>query len=199
MRGSGVWHAEQAWLGHVATDVLIEVEDGRIFAVAENVQPPADAVKLEGFTFPGLANVHSHVFQESLRGRTETGGGDFWEWRRQMFDAAQGWDRYARLQGLQVIHDAEKAALHGIEKADRGPAWDEVRRNLFGLTESGGALVSWKAEHGEIGHKAEDAAFMAALGLVAGNLISQEQAKTLLRPLSEALPWLLPEENQPVA
>src|SRR6266487_5689262 len=93
MRGSGLWHAEQAWLGHVATDVLIEVENGRIFAVAEGVQPPADAVKLEGFTFPGLANVHSHVFQESLRGRTETGGGDFWEWRRQMFDAAQGWDR----------------------------------------------------------------------------------------------------------
>src|SRR3989440_4173585 len=111
--------------------------------------------------------------------------------------AAQGWDRYARLQGLQVIHDAEKAALHGIEKADRGPAWDEVRRNLFGLTESGGALVSWKAEHGEIGHKAEDAAFMAALGLVAGNSIGKEQANTLVRPLAEALPWLLPEENQP--
>ena len=113
--------------------------------------------------------------------------------------AAQGWDRHARLQGLQGIHEAEKAALHEIEKADRGPAWDEVRRNLFGLTESGQALVSWKAEHGEVGHKAEDAAFMAALGLVAGNLISPEQAKTLLRPLSEALPWLLPEENQPVA
>jgi len=113
--------------------------------------------------------------------------------------AAQGWDRHARLQGLQAIHDAEKAAIHAIEKADRGPAWDEVRRNLFGLTESGQALVSWKAEHGEVGHKAEDAAFMAALGLVAGNLISPEQAKTLLRPLSEALPWLLPEENQPVA
>src|SRR5256885_14999754 len=109
MRGSGVWHAEQAWLGHVATDVLIEVEDGRIFTVAENVQPPADAVKLEGFTFPGLANVHSHVFQESLRGRTETGGGDFWEWRRQMFDAAQGWDRpsyfdYARTVFREMLH-----------------------------------------------------------------------------------------------
>ena len=25
MKGSGLWHAEQAWLGHVATDVLIEV------------------------------------------------------------------------------------------------------------------------------------------------------------------------------
>lgn len=113
--------------------------------------------------------------------------------------AAQGWDRHARLHGLQEIHEAEKAALHAIEKADRGPAWDEVRRNLFGLTESGNSLVSWKAEHGEIGHKAEDAAFMAALGLVAGNLISKEQQSTLLRPLSEALPWLLPEENQPVA
>ena len=111
--------------------------------------------------------------------------------------AAQGWDRHARLHGLQAIHDAEKAAVHAIEQADRGPAWDEVRRNLFGLTESGGALVSWKAEHGEIGHKAEDAAFMAALGLVAGNLIGRHQANTLLRPMSEALPWLVPEENQP--
>ena len=112
--------------------------------------------------------------------------------------AATGWDRHARLSE-GAIHDAEKAALHAIEKADRGPAWDEVRRNLFGLTESGQALVSWRAEHGDVGHKAEQAAFMAALGLVAGNLIKGEQANTLVRPLAEALPWLLPEENQPVA
>jgi hypothetical protein len=113
--------------------------------------------------------------------------------------AAQGWDKHARLHELDEIHHAEKAALHAIEQAGRGEAWDEVRRNLFGLTESGGALVSWKAEHGEIGHKAEDAAFMAALGLVAGNLVGKAQQATLLRPMSEALPWLLPEENQPVA
>ena len=113
--------------------------------------------------------------------------------------AAQGWDKHTRLHGLDEIHKAERSALHAIEQAERGPAWDEVRRNLFGLTESGNSLVSWKAEHGEIGHKAEDAAFMAALGLVAGNLISKEQQATLLRPLSEALPWLVPEENQPVA
>jgi hypothetical protein len=113
--------------------------------------------------------------------------------------AAQGWDKHARLHGLEEIHKAEKAAVHAIEQSGRGEAWDEVRRNLFGLTESGGALVSWKAEHGEIGHKAEDAAFMAALGLVAGNLTSKEHQATLLRPMSEALPWLLPEENQPVA
>jgi len=113
--------------------------------------------------------------------------------------AAQGWDKHARLHGLDQMHKAEKASVHAIEQAGRGEAWDEIRRNLFGLTESGGALVSWKAEHGEIGHKAEDAAFMAALGLVAGNLISNEHQATLLRPMSEALPWLLPEENQPVA
>ncbi len=111
--------------------------------------------------------------------------------------AAEGWDRHVALHGEQALHDAEKAALAAIENADRGPAWDEVRRNLFGMTESGGALVSWKAEHGTLGHKAEDAAFMAALGLVAGNLIDKEQAATLMRPLAEALPWLLPEENQP--
>jgi hypothetical protein len=113
--------------------------------------------------------------------------------------AAQGWDRHAKLHGLQEVHEAEKAAIHAIEMADRGSAWDEVRRSLFGLTESGGALVSWKAEHGEVGHKAEDAAFMAALGLVAGDLISKKQQATLLRPMAEALPWLVPEENQPVA
>ncbi|HUZ86680.1 MAG TPA: hypothetical protein VNF26_06965 [Candidatus Baltobacterales bacterium] len=110
---------------------------------------------------------------------------------------AQGWDRHVGLRGQQAMHEAEKAAVQAIEKADRGPAWDEVRKNLFGLTESGAALVSWKAEHGDIGHKAENAAFMAALGLVAGNLISKAQAETLVRPLSESLPWLLPEGSQP--
>jgi hypothetical protein len=111
---------------------------------------------------------------------------------------ALGWDRHVGKHALQALRDAEKAALHAVEKADRGPAWDEVRRSLFGLTESGDALVSWKAEHGDVGHKAEDAAFAAALGLVASNLISKQQAATLMRPLAEALPWLLPDEP-PVA
>jgi len=106
---------------------------------------------------------------------------------------AQGWDHHVGSRGLQAFHDAEKAATHAIEQAGRGGAWDQVRKSLFGLTESGDALVSWKAEHGDIGHKAEQAAFGAALGLVAGNLISKQQAATLTRPLAEALPWLNPE------
>src|SRR3979411_622992 len=109
---------------------------------------------------------------------------------------ARGWDEHVGTKGLQAFHDAEKAATHAIEQADRGAAWDMVRSSLFGLTESGDALVSWKAEHGEIGHKAERAAFAAALGLVASNLIGKEQAATLLRPMAEALPWLLPEESK---
>jgi hypothetical protein len=106
---------------------------------------------------------------------------------------AKGWDEHVGTKRLQAFHDAEKAATHAIEQADRGAAWDLVRSSLFGLTESGDALVSWKAEHGEIGHKAERAAFAAALGLVAGNLISKEQAATLTQPLAEALPWLASE------
>src|ERR1700693_3749907 len=103
---------------------------------------------------------------------------------------ARGWDDHVGTKGLQAFHDAEKAATHAVEQADRGAAWDLVRSSLFGLTEAGNALGSWKAEHGDIGHKAEQAAFAAALGLVAGNLISKDQATTLMHPLAEALPWL---------
>ena len=85
MNGSGRWHAEQAWLGHRAENVLIEVDGGRIAAIEEGIPPPPDAVSLKGWTIPGLANVHSHAFQRLLRGEIESGGGDFWEWRAQMY------------------------------------------------------------------------------------------------------------------
>jgi hypothetical protein len=108
---------------------------------------------------------------------------------------AHGWDLHVGTKGLKEFEEAEKSALRAIEQADRGPAWDQVRGSLFGLTESGDALLSWKAEHGEIGHKAERAAFAAALGLVGSNLIGKEQAATLMRAMAEALPWLLPEQT----
>ncbi|HET7420491.1 MAG TPA: formimidoylglutamate deiminase [Candidatus Dormibacteraeota bacterium] len=85
MKGSGVWHAEQAWLGHRAENVLIEVQDGRITSVEEATPAPADAIALKGWTIPGLANVHSHAFQRLLRAEIESGGGDFWEWRARMY------------------------------------------------------------------------------------------------------------------
>ena len=101
MNGSGFWHAEQAWLGHPAQDVLIEVAAGRIKSVTEGVPAQAGATRLEGWTIPGLANVHSHAFQHMLRGTVESGAGDFWAWRREMYRRT-GWNRadyfnYSRL------------------------------------------------------------------------------------------------------
>ena len=60
------------------------------------------------------------------------------------------------------------------------------------MTEGRTALVSWQFEHGEVGHKAERAAFGAALGLFAQDRLSREDYVTLVRPMAEALPWLLP-------
>ena len=64
---------------------------------------------------------------------------------------------------------------------------------LFGLTEAPGALVSWKARHGQLGHKAETAAFGAALGLFAREHLTPDQYRSLVEPMAEALPWLLPD------
>jgi formiminoglutamate deiminase len=114
LNGSGLWHADQAWLGHAANNVLIEVEDGRIQAVMEEVPAPPAAVRLEGWTIPGLANVHSHAFQHMLRGRTESGGGDFWEWRKRMYEATS-WDpadylKYSRF----VFQEMLKAGITAV-------------------------------------------------------------------------------------
>lgn len=85
MNGSGSWHAEQAWIGRPAQNVLIEVEHGRIKNVVEGVPTPPNAIALKGWTMPGLANAHSHAFQRLLRGEVESGAGDFWEWRDRMY------------------------------------------------------------------------------------------------------------------
>jgi hypothetical protein len=102
---------------------------------------------------------------------------------------AQGW----KLHGLPVhpaFHEAERAALHAIEKADMGLSWEALRREVLDLTEGRASLVSWKAEHGEVGHHGEAAALGAALALHAGDGLDQTHRQTLLRPMAEALPWL---------
>ena len=106
--------------------------------------------------------------------------------------AAWGWDQHAT--DLNAYHEAERAALHAIEKADLGPAWEEFRRSIFDMTEGRKALVAWQYEHGATGHKAEDAARGAALALFARDHITRDQFATLARPMDEALPWLLPQE-----
>jgi formiminoglutamate deiminase len=77
--------------------VLIEVDNGLIRSIAEGIPAPPRAIVLKGWTIPGMANVHSHAFQRVLRGRVESGSGDFWEWRQQMYGATE-WTAAAYLE-----------------------------------------------------------------------------------------------------
>lgn len=107
--------------------------------------------------------------------------------------AAWGWDRHEDPRLMERFHQAERTALRALEKGDRGQRWDGARTRLLDLTEGRGSLEDWKAEHGEVGHKAERALLAAALAILARDLIDHDAYVTLVRPLSEALPWLLPE------
>ena len=107
--------------------------------------------------------------------------------------AAWGWDRHEDPRLMQRFHEAERAALHALEKNNRTQQWDDVRKRILDMTERRTSLEDWKAEHGDIGHKGERALLAAALGIVARDKLDHQQYVTLVRPMSEALPWLLPE------
>jgi len=103
-----------------------------------------------------------------------------WGWRQHETDPAR-------------LHEAEKAALRHIEEADRGEHWDSLRLILRDLMEGSNSLLSWKEEHGHDGYTAERAVYAAALALMTGDQLPHAQYVALVRPLAEALPWLLPE------
>lgn len=108
---------------------------------------------------------------------------------------AQGWDRHVGEAQLDAFRAAEQEASEVLEATDRVDQWHQVRDALLALTEGTSALVSWKAEHGEVGEKAERAALAAALGLLAGADGDHPDLQVLLRPMAEALPWLLLDEG----
>jgi formiminoglutamate deiminase len=90
-RASSLW-CELAWLGgeRAEAGVLIELEGDRIGEVAVGVSEASPrATTLPGLTIPGMANAHSHAFQRALRGRTQDERGDFWSWRRRMYEVAE--------------------------------------------------------------------------------------------------------------
>jgi hypothetical protein len=107
---------------------------------------------------------------------------------------AAAWDRRGHQADFPA---AEKAALHQIEQLGRGESWDDIRNRLLGLTERGTPLVAWRAEHGAVGHKAEDALMAAALAIMARPALDRHHARTLLEPMAQALPWLLPDSATP--
>lgn len=81
---------EHVWIADRAVDgVVLTVVGGVITDVECGVaSPPAQAIRLDGVTFPGIANAHSHTFHRALRARTHAGGGTFWTWRERMYDLA---------------------------------------------------------------------------------------------------------------
>ena len=106
---------------------------------------------------------------------------------------AWGWDRHEDPGLMERFREAERTALRVLEKNNLGAAWDEARKRMLDLTEGRTSLEDWKAEHGDVGHKAERALLAAALGILARGKLDHEHYVTLVRPMSEALPWLLPE------
>ncbi|MFE6510167.1 formimidoylglutamate deiminase [Nocardioides sp. NPDC057767] len=81
-------HAERALAeGKELTDVVIEVTDGRISAIAPDDGAQTADLRL-GTVLAGSGNAHSHAFHRALRGRTHGQGGDFWRWREQMYATA---------------------------------------------------------------------------------------------------------------
>jgi formiminoglutamate deiminase len=106
---------ELAWLGgeRAESSVLIDVEDGRIAAVAVGQpNPPRDVRLLEGLTLPGFANAHSHAFQRALRGRTQRASGSFWTWREQMYRVADRIDPESYLALARATY--AEMALAGV-------------------------------------------------------------------------------------
>ena len=93
-----VWCEAALVDGQPRTGVLVEIADGR-FTRVEIGAEPGGALRLAGFSVPGLANAHSHAFHRALRSRTQADRGTFWTWRELMYRAADRLDpdRYHRL------------------------------------------------------------------------------------------------------
>ena len=104
--------------------------------------------------------------------------------------AAHGWDTHG-LPHLETYRAAESAALAAIENAHHTSEWEALHRQILDLTEGRTSLVSWKVEHGQTGHHAEAAALGAGLALDAAGHLDRAHLEILVRPMAEALPWLL--------
>jgi hypothetical protein len=105
--------------------------------------------------------------------------------------AAGGWTKHFEEGNQERFHEAERTALKALEEANLAPAWEDLRRQILDLTEGRTSLVAWRAEHGDIGHKAENAVLAAALGVLARDHIEPKDSVVLVSAAADALPWLL--------
>lgn len=70
-------------------DLRLEIDEGRITALAPNAAPrPGDNLLAGRALLPAPSNLHSHTFQRAMAGMTERRGpspDSFWTWRRLMY------------------------------------------------------------------------------------------------------------------
>ncbi|MEK7411345.1 MAG: formimidoylglutamate deiminase, partial [Actinomycetota bacterium] len=114
---TSTYHADLAWRGgdSAVANVRFEVANGVIASVTDGVAMQAGDEHIAGVVMPGLVNAHSHAFHRALRGRTHGGGGDFWSWRRPMYDIANALtpENYAELSAL-VYAEMALAGITGV-------------------------------------------------------------------------------------
>ncbi|HZV50237.1 MAG TPA: hypothetical protein VFD49_10775 [Candidatus Dormibacteraeota bacterium] len=103
---------------------------------------------------------------------------------------AWGWRRYARSE-LDACDHACARAETAIRSAGLLPALETAEEELRQITHG----QEWRAEDPATGRTAAEAARRAALALMGRDWLSHEEYRTLVKPMSEALPWLLPEER----
>jgi len=162
-------HLEHALLDDgVQSDVLLEIEDGRIKSVGAGGQfwrregevsaprrqfprAPGETDGLPGLTLPGFANCHSHAFHRALRGHTQTERGSFWTWREQMYDVAAGLtpdsyfelarDTYAEMRATGITAVGEFHYLH--HQPDGTPYADpnEMGKALLAAADEAGLRI----------------------------------------------------------
>lgn len=112
-----MYHADFAWRGGEAAvdNVRIEVANGIITAVIEGVAAQPGDQRISGVVLPGLVNAHSHAFHRAMRGRTHCGTGDFWSWRKSMYDIAKVLtpENYAELAAM-VYAEMALAGITGV-------------------------------------------------------------------------------------
>lgn len=167
---TAVW-CEYAWLGgqDVARGVRIRIDDEQIAEVAADAAA-GDATVLQGVTLPGLANVHSHAFQRTLRGRTQRARGTFWTWREAMYQAAAGLtpDSYVELATATFTEMARAGItlvgeFHYVHHQPDGTPYDEPNAMGLAVAEAAAAagvrltLLDTCYLHGGIGAPVEGA------------------------------------------
>ena len=84
---SRAFHFEHLLIGeHWNRDVRLDVGEGGLITGAMPDGPSAGCERVDGWTVPGVPNVHSHSFQRALAGMAEGSGPDsFWTWRDLMY------------------------------------------------------------------------------------------------------------------